>query len=105
MSSDRERIRLYEVSRRVGEILHYVWDPIGIARMAEARDEYDAYVPTVTGMLMRGAEKKEIATFLTYTSVETMGLSATPAGHAHDEMIADMLLQHFRVVDEPYKKG
>lgn len=105
MSEGRDRIRLYEVSRRVGEILHYLWDPIGVARVPQARDEYDSYVPTVTSMLMRGAKQEEIASFLTHTSTETMGLTDTSRGRAHDREIAELLVEHFSVVDAQYEKG
>jgi hypothetical protein len=45
------------VHHRVDELLHYIWDPIGIAASTGARDEYDSYVPTVVKMLcMRPAE-------------------------------------------------
>jgi hypothetical protein len=84
--------------------MHYLWDPIGVARMPQTRDEYDSYLPTVVGMLMRGAKKEEISGFLTRTATETMGLSATPQGKAHDEDIAELLIEHYTVVAEKYEK-
>ncbi len=105
MPPDRERIRLYEISRRVGEVMHDLWDPIGVSQEPYARDEYDAYVPVVTGMLMRGAGENEIASYLTRTSTETMGLSGTSVGRSHDEKIAKLLVQHFQAVDAQYERG
>ena len=32
-----------ELYRRVDEVLHYLWDPIGVAGIPEARDEYYGY--------------------------------------------------------------
>ena len=94
MPPDRERIRLYEISRRVGEVMHDLWDPIGVSQEPYARDEYDAYVPVVTGMLMRGAGETEIASYLTRTSTETMGLSGTPVGRSHERARAPSLIRN-----------
>lgn len=63
------------VHNRVDEILHYVWDPIGVAGVAEARDEYDSYVPQVVRMLFDGKEEKEIAQFPYSMEGDRMGLT------------------------------
>ena len=34
--------------RHCDEILHYIWDPIGVAGRTGARDEYDSYLYTVS---------------------------------------------------------
>ena len=47
-SLDAKQKALY---RAIGEILHYVWDPIGIAGVPQARDEYDSYVAQVKAQL------------------------------------------------------
>ena len=39
----------------VGEVLHYVWDPIGVAGVPQARGEYDAFVDGVVSLLESGA--------------------------------------------------
>ena len=36
-----------ELYRRVDEVLHYIWDPIGVAGAPMARDEYYAYLPQI----------------------------------------------------------
>jgi hypothetical protein len=33
-----------ELYKRVNEVLHYVWDPIGVAYSPAARDEYQRYI-------------------------------------------------------------
>jgi hypothetical protein len=63
--------------RRVDEVLHYVWDPIGVAGTPEARDEYDSYAPHVFSMLIHDASSAEIAKFLVTTETEAMGLSGS----------------------------
>ena len=59
------------------EVLHYVWDPIGVAGTPEARDEYDSYMPHVFSMLIQDAPSAEIAQFLVTTETEAMGLSGS----------------------------
>ena len=68
-----------ELLRRVDEVLHYVWDPIGVAGAPEARDEYDSYAPRVFAMLIDGAPSSEIPQFLVAMETEAMGLSSSGA--------------------------
>jgi hypothetical protein len=42
---DKERYK------RTDEVLHYIWDPIGIAGAPEARYEYHSYLPHVFSLL------------------------------------------------------
>lgn len=69
---------LSELTRRIGEVLHYIWDPIGVSCIVEARDEYDMYVPQVVGLLNSKATSKEVAAFLTRIETERMGLMSDP---------------------------
>jgi len=39
--------RELELYKRCDEVLHYLWDPIGVAGAPAARDEYHAYLPEV----------------------------------------------------------
>jgi len=34
-----------ELRQRTDEVLHYLWDPIGVAGAPGARDEYWSYLP------------------------------------------------------------
>ena len=43
---------LDEFNNRADEILHYIWDPIGVAGAVMARDEYSGYVPKLVTLLM-----------------------------------------------------
>lgn len=67
-----------ELYRRVDEVLHYIWDPIGVRGMPEARDEYNSYVPQVFSMLKAGAPDDDLAALLELISVDRMGLGANP---------------------------
>lgn len=75
--------------RAVDEVLHYVWDPIGVSAFAECRDEYHAYLPQVFGLVREGADESKIAAYLTAVATERMGLSPRPE---HDHEVARLLL-------------
>ena len=62
--------------RRVDEVLHYIWDPIGVRGEPHARDEYDSYVPEVYSLLQSGASAEQIAAHLDKIATERMGLNS-----------------------------
>jgi len=66
-----------------------VWDPIGIATVPQARDEYYGYLPTVFGMVRDGRQEGDIAAYLTHIVVERMGLSKNDE---HTISVARLLL-------------
>jgi hypothetical protein len=78
-----------ELYRRTDEVLHYVWDPIGVSDCTSARDEYGAYFPVVFSLLKSGADETAIAKHLTNIAVHKMGLRAN---EAHDLKVARLLL-------------
>ncbi|AJK49440.1 hypothetical protein BGL_2c13730 [Burkholderia plantarii] len=78
-----------ELYRRVDEILHYVWDPIGVATSPAARDEYHGYLPTVFTMLQEGMDGSLIAAYLDNVATENMGLDSNPG---HSRHVAELLL-------------
>jgi hypothetical protein len=84
------------VHHRVDEILHYVWDPIGVAGAAGARDEYDSYVPTVVKMLFEDADAEAIARYLRSVESESMGLSLAGLGEKKRRQTAETLVEHYR---------
>ena len=75
--------------RAIDEVLHYVWDPIGVRGVPQARDEYHAYLPQVFGMLRDGADESKISAYLTSVTTERMGLFSRPD---HDREVARVLL-------------
>ncbi len=64
-----------ELLRRADEVLHYVWDPIGVSSQPAARDQYFGYLPTVFGMLKDQADPSQIAEYLNAIAAERMGLT------------------------------
>ncbi|RVT47002.1 hypothetical protein [Rubrivivax albus] len=78
--------------QRTDEVLHYLWDPIGVAGCPQARDEYYAYLPQVFGMLLEGKGEEEITLYLVRVEDERMGLSTTEATKANAAQVASFLV-------------
>lgn len=49
---------------RIRAILMDVWDPVGIADVQAARDEYDTYVPALARLVAAGASADAISAAL-----------------------------------------
>ena len=60
--------------QRVDEVLHYLWDPIGVAGVPQARGEYDSYVLPILGLLIEGGDADVIARRLMQIEGQRMGL-------------------------------
>ncbi|MEI6572705.1 MAG: hypothetical protein WCO61_04070 [Alphaproteobacteria bacterium] len=60
---------------KIISILLYEWDPIGIADVPQARDEYDAYVNSIAALVSKRIQKEEIARALLDIERDEMGLS------------------------------
>jgi hypothetical protein len=86
-----------DVFRYCNEVLHYVWDPIGVAGSPHARDEYDSYVPGVVSLLLSDASASKIAKHLTQISTVSMGLSASPK---KDLEAAEMLIEWCQILKD-----
>ena len=87
LSPFEEALRL-----RTDEVLHYLWDPIGIADCPQARDEYRAYLPEVFGMLISGKSEEEIAAYLVLVEDDRIGLTVTDSRKANAAHVAAVLV-------------
>lgn len=89
-----------ELYQRVDEVLHYIWDPIGVAGTPTARDEYYGYLPTVFSLLKQGDNNDEkIAEYLIYVATDRMGLHET----TEDALdIVDVLQDWKQTLSEKY---
>ena len=74
--------------RAVDEVLHYVWDPIGVAQAPYARDEYLSYLPQVFSLVRAAAEDGQVANYLSQIAEEHMGLTGN---RGHDLRVAQVL--------------
>ncbi len=89
-----------ELYRRVDEVLHYIWDPIGVAGAPEARDEYYSYLPHVFSLLQRDAPSEEITSFLLTTATERMGLSGRRQLQKRAAEVTESLERWRRIIAE-----
>jgi hypothetical protein len=78
-----------ELLRRIDEVLHYLWDPIGIAGWPQCRDEYESYVPHVFQLLKRTGDGREVAEYLYWLSTERICMEAN---RGHDAEVVRVLL-------------
>jgi hypothetical protein len=62
--------RLY---RLCDEALFWLWDPIDVRDVPQARDEYNAYLPHVF-QLVKAEDKSALVEYLVWVSSEYMGL-------------------------------
>jgi len=91
-----------ELYRRVDEVLHYIWDPIGVSGAPQARDEYYSYLPGVFKLLKDKAATDIIAQHLTDIVVNRMGLR----GATEDVLEVVSVLQDWQeTLDEKYSAG
>ena len=63
------------LKQMVRAILLNDWDPIGIAGIREAADEYDRYVGPVAQMIVAGTSASDLSNYLIGVEVEAMGLN------------------------------
>ena len=78
---------------RVREVLMREWDPIGVAGVAEAADEYDTYADKAYVMLMdERASAEAIAAYLFEIATRHMGLSHIADLAARSERVARTLV-------------
>jgi hypothetical protein len=79
----------HDLLARISEVLHYVWDPIGVCGEPNARDEYDSYVAGIYALLEGGASTEQIAIHLDKIAVGRMGLGSNME---HNRVTAARLL-------------
>lgn len=63
---------------RIRELLMREWDPIGVAGVPEAADEYDSYVNGVARLLIRRQSVSAIHEYLWQAETQQMGLCGDP---------------------------
>jgi hypothetical protein len=88
-----------ELYRRTDEVLHYIWDPIGVSEAPTARDEYYSYLPQVFDLVKESSSAGQIADYLFQVATERMGLNGN---RAHDIRVAEVLLDWKQVIFEKH---
>ena len=80
--------------RRVDEVLTYVWDPIGVREVPQARDEYRGYLPQVFRRVLDATEPGTIAEYLLSAASECMGLTINEESRKDAFRVARLLIEH-----------
>lgn len=88
-----------ELYQRIDEVLHFIWDPICVAGMSAARDEYRGYSPVVFTMVKEGADVTEIGAYLSNVATEKMVLKPIPGKSAE---VAAILVDWRNTLKEKY---
>ena len=83
-----------ELYQRTDEVLHYLWDPIHVSGVPQARDEYHSYLPQSFSLVKRCAKSIEIANHLTAIEHDQMGLSTNEQTKKRNVEIGDILLDY-----------
>lgn len=74
--------------QRVDELLHYIWDPMGVAGRPEARDEYQNYLPRVFRMIVENIPARDVKNY--FIQVETREMEL-PLPFGRSEQLDDLL--------------
>ena len=91
-----------ELGQRVDEVLHYVWDPIGVATAPTARDEYSGYALRALSMLLESASAESLVEFL--LEIEGVGMGLAPK-REHARVVAELLLDWKRTLEDKYDRS
>lgn len=86
-----------ELHRRCDEVLHYVWDPIGVSEVPAARDEYQGYLPRLFAIVRNAPGVEPLVDYLSTVERDSMGLTPNREGLRH---VAQLLLAHRDWINE-----
>jgi hypothetical protein len=88
-----------ELYQRVDEVLHYIWDSIGVSGEPMARDEYYSYLPHVFSLLKSNENPAPIEKYLFEVATDRMGLKGN---NSKDSQAAKILLDRKKTISEKY---
>ena len=74
----------------IRQVLLCEWDPIGVADVPQAQDEYDSYISQIYGLLIRREPKHKLIDFLWWVETEHMQLYGN---RGRTERVAELLMQ------------
>ncbi len=77
-----------------------MWDPIGVAGIVQARDEYHSYLPQVFQLVLKNEPKEKIAGYLVDIEENRMGLS--PSMEAALEIAEILLNTKEAIIDDGF---
>ena len=86
-----------ELYRRTDQVLHYLWDPIGVAGIPEARDEYHSYLPIIFSLVEK-RDASAIRAYLFHVEENEMGLTSNDLTRERITRAVELLLRWERVL-------
>lgn len=92
----KDRAKIKELTKRVDEVLYYLWDPIGVSDEPCARGEYSSYALSIVNSVIT-ENKHDIVEKLTKIESELMGLIANKSKNME---IAERLVQYKHAIEE-----
>ncbi len=99
MTRNKLEAKEKELWTRVDEVLHYLWDPIGISDAPQARSEYSSYLPQVFKRVLNQDSKESTAKYLVSIETDFIGLSGNKT-KALD--VAETLLAYRKIIFDDY---
>lgn len=88
---------IFNLDARIDEILYFIWDPIGVNDVPDARAEYLSYVPQFHSLLSNNATKEDIVSLLLRIERDDIGL---PTNKKRAIIVADLLIDVKNAIDE-----
>ena len=86
-----------ELYRRIDEVAHYVWDPIGVSDTPYARDEYQSYVPQLFTHVKNG-DLTAVLDYMKWVVTDRMEISYD---QARAQRAAALMLEWKKAIDGP----
>jgi len=87
-----------ELYKRVDEVLHYIWDPVGVFDQPYARDEYYSYTATIYSLLKENKDSQEIEDKLFQIGQGQLGLSVSKD---KIKRIVELLITYRNIIFNP----
>jgi hypothetical protein len=87
-----------ELYKRIDEVLHYIWDPIGVANEPYARNEYESYVPQIFSMVKSNKELQLISKRL--AEIESDRMEFTPNIENCNKVVEILIAYKKKIFDE-----
>lgn len=85
-----------ELYRRIDEVVHYIWDPVGICDHPQARREYRSYIKEFFDHVKSGRLERVLA-YMKLITTEHMGLHFN---EYHATRAAQVMLEWREFVEE-----
>ncbi|MEW6181945.1 MAG: hypothetical protein AB1500_02045 [Bacillota bacterium] len=89
-----------ELYRRVDEVLHYLWDPLGVSEIPPVRDEYYSHLSNVYNLVQNTVDGKDIVDYLLFIECESMGIKISDRSRDRASEIAQILIEYRELLKE-----